>query len=881
MVLFVCLSAISVVAAGPSLQVGAGPTSRPYPNCLVYASKGEPDSLDPAFDYENNGQEVLQNVYETLVTFSRDDPTVLQPLLCTEVPTVENRRVLNGGTEYIYTIKSGVKFHSGNMLTAEDVEFSLERVLSMNSVYSPAWMLGEYLIPNYYDYSGVGDGAPPQYLIDNSVISSGNNVLIFLARPCPFFNNIMTTTVTSVVEKAFVLNHGGVVRGEAYNDFLNTHECGTGPFELIEWASGSHWLLQRFDDYHGEPASLSYVLCETVPSFDVRAMMLSAGDADSIDVPYTNQSQVEAMPGVKAIKGANTYIMECAGFNQNIQSGGRDHGDVPADFFSDQNIRKAFTMALDPDLLEGTSLSGGMVQSNSPIPQGMFGYDGSVPYNALNLSGVAELLGAALDPRTNQSYADEGFRIVLYYNDGNIFREEVCESLKANLESLTFLALVPGTIVVDVVGLDTGSFYSEEFNGATLLVFVGWLSERGDPDDFTTLFLSNSGSYPHLMGIQDPVLSGMVDSARTEMDKNARASGYSAISYWAYNMSYYLCQYQYLGFQAFRSIVQGYQFGPMDYGLRFQYLSFDTSGLTAPMDVVAVAGEGSAILTWTAPPAVNGTSVVGYKLWYGTSSGPLTPSVTTTNSSVVNGLQKGQTYQFVVSAMFDIGLGPNSSVATAVPFGPPDAPTGLSATPGPRQVSMGWSAPSYTGPGDLTYHLFRNGSLIWNGTGTSFTDLPLVAGVSYTYKVAASNADGWGPNCTAVDVTTASPVLPPEAPSGMTPTAGDGQVILAWTAPADGGEPIDYYVVYQDGVDVAHATNTSYTVMGLTNGQEYHFKVAAHNSAGLGTNSTEMMVSPKAQTSAGGMDMTLVLAIVAIAAIVMVAALIMMRKKKG
>lgn len=51
------------------------------PTTFTYVTFGEPDSLDPAFDYETAGGEILQNVYETLVTYDGNYESKLVPLL--------------------------------------------------------------------------------------------------------------------------------------------------------------------------------------------------------------------------------------------------------------------------------------------------------------------------------------------------------------------------------------------------------------------------------------------------------------------------------------------------------------------------------------------------------------------------------------------------------------------------------------------------------------------------------------------------------------------------------------------------------------------------------------------------------------------------------
>ena len=96
----------------------------------------------------------------------------------------------------------------------------------------------------------------------------------------------------------------------------------------------------------------------------------------------------------------------------------------------------------------------------------------------------------------------------------------------------------------------------------------------------------------------------------------------------------------------------------------------------------------------------------------------------------------------------------------------------------------------------------------------------------------------------------------PDAPVISSVTAGNAQVVVAWSAPANNGAAISDYVVQystsSSGSYTAFAdgtsTSTSATVTGLTNGTAYYFKVAATNSVGTGSNSTASASTPTLPT---------------------------------
>lgn len=167
----------------------------------------------------------------------------------------------------------------------------------------------------------------------------------------------------------------------------------------------------------------------------------------------------------------------------------------------------------------------------------------------------------------------------------------------------------------------------------------------------------------------------------------------------------------------------------------------------------------------------------------------------------------------------------------------PGAPTSLSATPGNASVALSWVAPSYVGSGTVNYALYRGATLVYNSTGTSFTDTGLANGTSYSYTVYASNT--WGTGGVSNTATT-TPRTVPNAPQTLTVTPGVTRAAASWSAPSsNGGSAITSYEYSLDGTNwTNNSTSLSAAITSLSKYSSYTFYVRAVNVAGNSTSTT-------------------------------------------
>ena len=270
----------------------------------------------------------------------------------------------------------------------------------------------------------------------------------------------------------------------------------------------------------------------------------------------------------------------------------------------------------------------------------------------------------------------------------------------------------------------------------------------------------------------------------------------------------------------------------------------------APTSLGVTGGDQQVELSWTAPASNGGDTITGYEYEQSGDGTWISTGGTDTTYTVFN-LANGQPYRFRVRALNSVGAGAESAPsANVTPATEPGAPRDLSATVSDQQVVLSWTAPGNNGGAAiLRYEYELDLSSTWTSTGgtaTRTTVRNLTNGQSYTFRVRAVNRVGAGAESFSESATPTATLVAPDTPTGLSATPGNQRVVLNWVQPS-GGAALTHYEYELDESNTWTTTGStapSTTVMGLTNGTAYDFRVRAVNSAGASGASGSQSATP-------------------------------------
>ena len=520
------------------------------PDTFTTVSIGDPQELDPAHAYDTASGAVIMNAYETLVWYERERTDKLKPMLATEVPTQANGGISPDGLTYTFNIRQGVKFHDGSTLTADDVVFSIKRLVVMNLADGPAWMYTEIL-----NESGIQK-------IDQYTVQ------FTLTESAPRFLSIMAYNAAAILSQNWVASRGcgDPIEGVPCEN-IERDVMGTGPYKFVKWVPDQYVLMEYHPDYwagwsasdrkaQGYPDGfIKTVYMKKNNDKDSRILELLAGDADFAYVPIADRDKIDGKDGIRIMEGQPTFSMGFIGFNHDIQNWGQTA--PSSDFFADINVRKAFCYAFPYQQFITDELDDHALKPKGPVPAGMLGYNEYGPEYNLDLEQAEYYFKEA-------GVWDTGFTLTVYYNSGNTARENGLLMLENNIESLN------AEFDLVVQGLEWPDYLDKFIQSEMPLFFLGWAPDYADPHDYVQPFLHSNGHFPYYLSYQNDELDQLIMDAARETDDATRIQLYADIIDLEHEEAIYIWTHQGITFHVERDWVDGWYSNPM-YGGTYYY----------------------------------------------------------------------------------------------------------------------------------------------------------------------------------------------------------------------------------------------------------------------------------------------------------------------
>ncbi len=427
-------------------------------------------TLDPANHRNRETQTIIRNIHDGLLT--RDADMRIQPEIA------ESWRQIDART-YEFRIRAGIRFHSGDPLTAEDIKFTFDRLVkdgAMGGQTSPRkGLLGP--------------------LADTAVVDE-RTVRMVLSAPWPILPAMLP--FQEVVNRRHVERVG--------QEGMQTRPDGCGPFRLAEWRRGEAVIMERFAEYYGGsteippagPARIERAIFRVMPENSARIAALLAGEVDIIsELPASAMRQVEASRTAQVMKvnGTRTFFVSL---------------NLAKKPFDDVRVRRALNHALDKAAIISRILNNTATPLRGVMSPDAFAFNPELPEYAHDLARARALLAEA--------GVREGTEMVI---DTTAALKEIAEAIAALLSrtGLRVRAQVWEGAVLNPM------WQNAERRRERDMYLTSWGNGALDPSDIMVPTL-RTGGRGNSAGFSNAEVDRLLDAAETEPDQARRADMY-------------------------------------------------------------------------------------------------------------------------------------------------------------------------------------------------------------------------------------------------------------------------------------------------------------------------------------------------------------------
>lgn len=512
----VALACAPLLLAAPEAMAQRGKT-------FVFGNPSEYDTLDPHVVFDNSRVATRLNFYDGLYRWL-DNPPQLSPWVA------ESHTVSADGLTYRFKLKPGVKFHDGAELTAEDVVYSIERIIALNK--GPAGLFTAVVKPG-------STKAPDKLTVEFN-----------LTKPAAIF--LSTVPEISIVNSALVKKNAK--DGDWGAAWLAKNDAGSGSFKVERYDPAVGVVGARYAEHFlgwtGKP--VDRIELRTVREQTSQILGLKKGDIHGLD-GYLPADQVENLR-----KDPNVQIIEQPSMRLFIL-----HVNNQRPPFDNVHVRRAISLAFDYDSFIKDLLGGTAERNEAPVPKNLWGYPKDVKGYGFDLAGAKQELAA--------SGVKIDRPIEIHTLVGLTQSDQAASIMQSGLRQLG----IESKIVPETWPTLSGK---AQQNATTPDIWTNWVSTLyADPHNWVGEMYNsaNWGNWKTGSWYKNPKVDALLDKAYTTTDQGVRAAAYEeaakivvdeAASVFIYNTKWY---------GPFSKQVKGVRFSPVGNGQDFRWISME------------------------------------------------------------------------------------------------------------------------------------------------------------------------------------------------------------------------------------------------------------------------------------------------------------------
>ena len=491
-------------------------------NDIVVASASLGSTLNPWDQTDGTTSAFQYALYDRLVQYATKTDENGNEVADTEKlvgSIAESWETSEDGLTWTFHIDPNATFANGDKVTAEDVIWSFENARdNANSSF-------------FFTLTQISDMQAPD---DSTVVFT-------LSQRCNMFLRLLEIYTFCIVDKSEA--EAGIATDP---NFLTTHACGSGPYELTSYdTTNAVVLTSRGDNYWGaNKAKNNSVTYKLVQEASDRQLLLQKGDVDiALDLEDKNISKVSEMEGVSVLQFAsNKHLFFC--LNNNVAP------------FDDVRVRQAIAYAIPYDSLVNDVMYGNAAVTTSMLPDNVNGHisDDKTHYTT-DLEKAKELLADAGYP--------DGFSCTMTLGNGFTDWEESAVTIQAALKQIG--------IDMEINEIDRSAFLTDAATGNLQCFFNRFNPFVGDPGYLVNCMYTSSSSYNYF-NYNNAEFDALYTKAEAEDTEEARLEDYKQLQYIFAEDCPVVELYQYGFAYCARDNVNGFVFYP-DLTLRFASIS--------------------------------------------------------------------------------------------------------------------------------------------------------------------------------------------------------------------------------------------------------------------------------------------------------------------